>query len=133
MSKKKLDIIELNLGEDVSDLTATPPINSETQENINKKIRLAKQETDAIQRVKNKRNEQQKQKEDIINTCFKLLLETTENDGKISADKIKEIIGEMNLSSVILMIKNLIKKRGNLWHIKKFTKNKKNYYKFIAR
>jgi molecular chaperone DnaK (HSP70) len=133
MSKKKLEIIDLELGIDVSDLTATPPISPETQEQIDLKIRLAKQETDAIKRVKAKREKQQNQKDSIIEQCFKTLLEANDKDEKVPLEEIQKISGDMKLSSVVLMINNLIKKRGNLWCLIKSTKNKKKYYHLVPR
>lgn len=128
MGKKKLDVVELELGVDVTDVTARPKLHPETEENIARRIRLAKQETDAIKRLHEKRDKERQDKEKATEQCFRLLLDANKKGEKVPVAKLITKAGDMTLSTLILRLNNLIKKRGELWKIKKTQSKKKMYY-----
>lgn len=128
MNKQKLEIVELILGTDVD--IHPQNITKETKEFISQKIRLTLKEQEAINKYKLKQQQDKKQKLDAIQTCFELMLK---NHKTSTPTPIEEIIklSDANLNSFILRLINFIKKRGNLWKIKKNTKNGKKYYSLI--
>lgn len=126
MEKKKLEIIELNLGisADIDDKDISP----ETQENIDREIRLSKRKTDTLKRIKDKREKEQSQKQKIIDKCYKLLLRANEKNEKVSAVTLVKNSGDLSLSTLIQSINRYSKQRGGLWKIKKSQIKGKSYY-----
>ena len=124
---KKIKIIELELGIDVD--LSKPTLHINTEQQIKNKIELAKQEQEAIDSVREKR--QQKKINKHIEECFRELLEANKQGKELTAKKLLEIAETNNLSSLILRLNNYIKKRGELWKIKKRKSKKDILYSII--
>ena len=124
----KLEVVELILGTDIN--VSNQQLTTETKEFISQKIRLTLKEQEAINKFKLKQQQNKKQKLDAIQACFELMLE---NHKTSTLTPVEEIIklSNINLNSFMLQLTNFIKKRGNLWKIKKNTKNGKKYYSLI--
>lgn len=119
--KQKIEVIDLELGIEVNN---TPPICESTLSKINEKIDVCSKEQEIIERVKEK-------KERAIEQCFQKLLETAQTDGvEIDQKTLLAIAGTNNVISLMLGIKNLMRKRGNLWVIVKHKRGATVYYSF---
>lgn len=127
MAKQKIEVVELNLGKVADDL-ALPTVNPETQAVMDQKLRLAKMEKEAIDRVRKKRQDQEQQKQDAIEKAFQLLKEAFDKKELVSIEQLFKFTDVENLSSFMLRLNNFIKKRGELWKIKRRTKGGKKFY-----
>ena len=121
--KKKIEIINLELGIEPTKLTIPPVLNQETANKIDELIQNEVKEQNVEQ--KEQKIIEQQQKEDITDKCLHLLLESRGN-GIPSEELVK--LSNNNLSSLILRLNNLIKKRGALWKIKKKRVQGKTFY-----
>lgn len=125
MSKQKIEIVELALGTDIN--ISNPQLTPETKEYIDQKVRLTVKEQEAIDKLRLKRQQEEKQKQDAIQTCFELMLENHKTSTLTSVEEIVKI-ADSGLNSFMLRLANYVKKRDNLWKIKKSTKDGKRYY-----
>ena len=120
MAKTKLEIINLNLGIQITE----DEIHPKTAENIQTRIKTIQKEKQLI--TKHIKEEQHNLSE-IAQKCFKLLLETQPN--KIAADR---LLGDsnLNLSSLIQAINKYIKNNyQDTMELKKSKiKGKTHYY-----
>lgn len=127
MAKQKIEVVELNLGKVADDLTL-PTVSPETQAVMDQKLRLAKMEKEAIDRVRKKRQDQEQQKQDAVEKGFQLLKEAFDKKELVSIEQLFKLTDAENLSSFMLRLNNFIKKRGELWKIKRRTKGGKKFY-----
>lgn len=118
---KKLDIIELDLGMEITDLEK-PTISQKTQEKIHTIIDYAKQEQKSLQQIKSKIDDK------LIEECFKILLKAHTDHKEISSEELLKTAQSKNLSSLIARINHFIKRRGGLWEIKRKRHKGQNLY-----
>jgi hypothetical protein len=119
---KRLQIVNLELG--ISQKLQTqeiPVVSQPTQEKIANIINIAEDRKDAAVALQNKLSE----KDNHIERIFKSLMDSGSN-GMLIDDVIKGYEG--NIISLTVRLNNLIKKRGNLWKLKKTHKEGKIRY-----
>ena len=125
---KKLEVIELNLGIDPENLTKKPPISPATQQRIDQFAQQKTAEQAAIIKYKQKKQEEEKLKEEAATKVYKALSETPNNG--LTIDDLIKIAETPDIISVMVRLRNMIKKRGNLWKIQKGKHNGKSVYRF---
>lgn len=119
--KKKLDVINLELGIEPDKLITPPGVTEKTQQKLSEIIEF-KQEEQQVQQHKIAAAEL---KEEVADKALHLLLE--EGMDGVPVEELNKLANG-NLSGLILRVNNLIKKRGDLWKLKKKTMRGKAYY-----
>ena len=126
MTRKKLEVVELNLGLDVDSL-GKHVIHDDTRKRIDRTLNLAQKEKEALDKIRIKKQDKGK----IVEKCYQEFVKHQVLDLSISADDLKKISGEQNLSGLMLRLRNHIKKSDNLWKLHKYQRKGKTLYKLI--
>lgn len=119
MAKRKLEIIELNLGIDPDEVLRPIPIEPDTKQRITETVKLAKLEQDAINKLKAKKKDKEQKQLDVITRCYRILHNSAKKNATVPAQRLLEISQTDNLSGLMTRIRNYIKKRGAHYKIKK--------------
>lgn len=126
MSKKIIEIVELQLGIDTDKLSTKPSISNQTQNKIESYHEAQLKNKEIEDNAKNKIQEAEQSTNKQIIECFNKLLEV----GDIGIDSIV-IIGMCSgksMLSIMVRLNNLIKKRGSLWKVHKRKNGGKTFY-----
>jgi hypothetical protein len=128
---KKLEIVELNLGVDPHQSAREAQPAEATKEKIEKAYTHAVKEREAIDRIKERKQNEEAEKEAVVADLIKKLIDATSNNAGLSGPEVSEIIAKspikIDLSSLILRIKNTLKK-SDLWELNRKQLNKNSYY-----
>lgn len=127
MAKKKIEVVELNLGVDLEPVEPDS-VHPDTRKKINQKIRLADMEKQAMDQVRQKRQKQQEQKQSAVEQAYQTLQQAYKDNQLVELQQLQQISDTDRFSSFILRLNNYIKKRGGIWKLRKKTKNKIKYY-----
>lgn len=128
---KKIEIIDLDLGFDPQSLTTKPPLSEKTAERLDQLIKHEQKEQKAIQNYKEQKQQTEQKREEALENCLKKLIELTEQKELLSIEDLLKICESDEPVGTMIRLRNLIKKRGNLWDIKKRRVDNKTKYQLV--
>lgn len=128
--KPKIEVIELDLGIDLSQITTKPKIKPATKQKIEKKIESRKREVAAIKSFKERKDTEKRKKGKIIEEIYKKMTKLAANNQGLDQDTLLKLTDSTNLISVMFKLRKLIQERGDLWIIQKFRRKGKITYRF---
>lgn len=115
---RRLPIVSLDLG--IEPIIAKEVVSEKTVEKIQDRLTRAVSEHKITEKV----DQQLKQKEEAVNKCYQKLV-----DAGSEGITVEELLVDYdNLISLIGKIRNIIKKRGDIWKLRKRRKQGKTYY-----
>ena len=128
MPKSKIEIIDLNLGFDPRDLTTRPQTSEKTIEKAKDLIAHEQIEQKAIQDHKERLAQENQKKDEALEACLKKLIERVDTKETTSIEEVLTITGSIDPVGIMIRLRNLIKRRGSLWEIKKTRAGGKTQY-----
>lgn len=129
VNKPKLEVIELNLGMDVSEYTKKPPIAPMTEAKAQALQENSMLEQNAINRVKDaKKTEEDKRKAAAEKIYNELVLLAERSEGLTTTDilRLAEIDDHVGL---MVRLHRIVRERGDLWKIHKGKKAGQTIYR----
>lgn len=127
MAKQKIEIIELNLGIDPN-LGVKPTINPQTESRIEHLKERQTQEQENITAYLDKKKQEEQSREEGVEKVYKIL-SSDPNTGLNSAELLI-VANSADIVGTMVRLRNLIRKRGDLWAIRKNKIADKTVYRF---
>lgn len=118
-TKPKVEVIELNLGVDPSELLQTPSVSQQSQERIAYLMELSAKEMEGINKIKQKEQEEALRKDEGTDRLYRRLVELAAEQTGLTTPELMQIAGSDDHVGTMVRLHNYIKKRGGLWEIVK--------------